>query len=180
MIDFGKISQYIGYASVISGALWAAWKFAFFLYMDVKRKTEKLNPRNIDHIKDIAYRALHKSETALDWINAAVYVCRPSGECIYASVGLCTLFGLDYEDMLGYGWTLAIPEPHRARAADNWEKHVKNHRPYQDTYPVIVGGNEIQVWTKTEICYDFNPAKPGEHGEIMFYIGIVKVLQNAQ
>lgn len=107
-------------------------------------------------------------------IGMCVYICKPTGECVYASEELCELFEKSEQEMRGFGWTLAIPDKARNEAYTKWVDCVKNKMPYEDTYTIATQNGLIEVYTSTHVCFDYDHATGEFTNNILFYIGTVK------
>lgn len=65
------------------------------------------------------------------------FECQVDGACLYASRSLSALFGLNMDEMKGYGWLDAIDgAAERQRVQSNWMAALANSSPYRDTYRV--------------------------------------------
>lgn len=172
------IAEYLGYITVISIFIGGAYKLILPYLKSIFNYNKVVSVDNINHINEIAYRALYKSETLIDHIGIAEYVCTPDGACIYASKRLCELFEKSEIDMLGFGWTLSIVEDERDLAYHKWINSVKEKTPYEHTYHIYSKNikDTILVRTKTRVCFKFNPIEKKKTDEILFYIGTVIVI----
>lgn len=173
------ISEYIGYVAIIVSAIFGIYRFMQPLWHQYIRQKKVLSVSNIEHINDVANRALYKAHNLSTFVGLAQYVCRPSGECIYASRPLCKIFNLSEAEMLGYGWTLAIVDADRNDAYENWVECVKNKKPYTDTYRVNSPSGVVTIWTSTEICFEYDPERKMHTEKILFYIGTAKIVEGS-
>lgn len=65
------------------------------------------------------------------------FECNIDGTCVYASRSLAALFGLNQDEMLGYGWLEAISSAEeRRRVQSNWQNAIATGSPYRDSYKV--------------------------------------------
>lgn len=94
-----------------------------------------------------------------------VYVCNGDGVCTYANKTLSDLFGIEQEQMKGFGWAKGIID--QQKAVNNWNFAIKNNLPYSDTYSIRVDDKIKNVYTEAR------KLKDNEAG-IQGYIGIVK------
>lgn len=172
------IAEYFGYISAISIFIGGVYKLLLPYLKSIINYNKVVSIENINHVSEIAYRALYKSETVIDHIGIAEYVCTPDGACIYASKRLCELFERSEMDMLGFGWTLSIVEDERDGAYLKWINSVKEKIPYEHTYRIYSKNvkDTILVRTKTRICFKFNSLEKKKTDEILFYIGTVIVV----
>ena len=172
------IAEYLGYITVISVFIGGTYKLLSPYLKSIFNYNKVVSTENINHINEIAYRALYKSETIIDHIGIAEYVCTPDGACIYASKRLCELFEKSEMDMLGFGWTLSIVEEERDNAYRKWINSVNEMIPYEHTYRIYSKSinDTILVRTKTRICFRFNHIEKKKTNEILFYIGTVIVV----
>lgn len=167
------IAEGLGYLFAL---IFSIYGFIKWLRPHVKtwqHKRRVVSVENIEHIKDIAYRAWGKAHFLIDLLESAVYVCKPSGECVYSSKTLCQMFGRDEKLMMNYGWTEAIAEELRAEEYEKWVDCVRENKPYSSTYPIFVDGERKVVHTAATAYRAIDPITKKE-GEILFYIGYVK------
>lgn len=136
--------------------------------------------KELEEFKHITEEVTVQMQVIMNHIGMCVYICKPTGECIYASKQLCELFGRPEEDMRGFGWVLAIPDKDRNRAYQKWIDCVKNKKPYEDTYPVNTGTELIEVYTSAIVCFDFNNETEEFTKEILFYIGTAKKMHTVK
>lgn len=68
--------------------------------------------------------------------DVGVYECDPKGFCTYANPRLCSMFGLQLDDMLGTGWLRSVgrSSQERTQAWVNWKTAVDGGLPYSDEY----------------------------------------------
>ena len=65
------------------------------------------------------------------------FECNVDGTCVYASRSMAALFGLNQDEMLGYGWLEAISSAEeRRRVQGNWQNAIATGSPYRDSYKV--------------------------------------------
>ena len=125
-----------------------------------------------------AYNAIKNEVQAItETLILCLYICKPNGNCIYASEGLCNLFRRTAEDMLCYGWTLAVKEQERNRAYTKWVECVKNNLPYEDIYQIETAAGVFEVYTNTHVVYDYDTVAENFKPDVLFYIGTVKVIK---
>lgn len=84
---------------------------------------------------------LRDGQRARDDANASgdvhTFECQVDGSCLYASRSLAALFGLNQDEMRGYGWLDAIDgAEERQRVQSNWANALEHGSPYRDTYRV--------------------------------------------
>lgn len=101
-------------------------------------------------------------------LDIGVYLCDADGKCVFASSILCEQFGLDSQEMLGFGWSAVIPTKQRQRVVEYWQSCVSGGIPYSDQYEInnAVTGRHLRVITE---------AYKVEHDDhATFYLGWVK------
>lgn len=65
------------------------------------------------------------------------FECNIDGTCVYASRSLAALFGLNQDEMLGYGWLEAVSSAEeRRRVQSNWQNAINTGSPYRDSYKI--------------------------------------------
>ena len=67
-------------------------------------------------------------------IDLGIYICDPAGRCKVANKPLCKLFGLSQEQMLAYGWSMAIAEHEQRAVLDRWAEAVRGKSRYTASY----------------------------------------------
>ena len=169
-------SEYIGYVSIIAGAIFGAYKFILPFFLGYKEKRRVLSVPNINYIKDTATRALVKSQILIDNSKTMIYTCTPDGRCVYSSKELSFLFNKTPEEMLGYGWTLSVIAEDRDNSLQKWISCVKEGRPYQDSYRIDSGHGQKTIWTSAQVCFNYDAEEKKFTDEILFYVGTVKVV----
>ena len=98
-------------------------------------------------------------------LKVGVYVCDAFGKCEYVNKVLADLFGMQAEDMKGYGWLKPVNDAHRVHA--DWKFAIANGLPYRATYTLSVdAGKELGVYTEAF------PVE--EDGQVVKYLGVVK------
>lgn len=126
-------------------------------------------------LKDMVYRIAGETEAffaiKMNADDVPIYVCDSEGQCTFANTQLCNLFGLDYNQMLGYGWLSAVGKTQHEKDStyDDWREAIKKDIPYVTEYTVVnqKTGEEIPVKTRAI------PVR-GKKGEILFYKGEVE------
>ncbi len=97
-------------------------------------------------------------------VGIGIYICDENGKCSYANKTLATMFGMQQEDMLGYGWSKPIIN--QQKAVNNWQFSVSNGTPYSDAYEVKIGNEIKEYYTEAESSV--------YEGRVIGYVGIVK------
>lgn len=69
-------------------------------------------------------------------LRIGVYECDLDGKCLWANPYLAELFGLDEQDMHGYGWLSAIVKEERVAAQKRWRTSIEHGIPYDDAYTI--------------------------------------------
>lgn len=103
----------------------------------------------------------------------ATYECDLSGRCIYASPTLCTMFGMNEQDMLGNGWQQAIREDELEDVRAAWQRAIDQDYPYEQNYTVIHRrhGKEYKLHTSMKPVRD-------NYGKPIAYHGVVHYRRN--
>ena len=158
---------------VYLAGLYSIYKFVVPFIKKFFHKRKIVSVENISHINDLVHRALSKVHILMDLNNVCVYVCKPTGECIYASSALCKLFGKQEKEMHGYGWVSAISENYRELEFNKWINSVKNKTPYISVYPIEVNNILKHISTKADAVPKIE-IDGKEEEEILFYIGYTK------
>jgi PAS domain S-box-containing protein len=79
-------------------------------------------------------------------IDLGIYICDPAGRCKVANKPLCRLFGLSQEQMLNYGWSMAIAESEQRAVLDRWAEAVRGKSRYTATYHL----QGVECYTEAE------------------------------
>lgn len=58
------------------------------------------------------------------------------GRCVWCNPFLAELFGIDADNMRGYGWLSGLVPDDRVTAQKRWRVSVEHGIPYEDTYTV--------------------------------------------
>lgn len=74
-----------------------------------------------------------------DRLGVGIYICSLDARCSYANATLSNLFGVDREDMLGWGWLAGITPSDQLRVKTSWALAVQEKLPYKDTYRLRSG-----------------------------------------
>lgn len=77
----------------------------------------------------------------------------PSGECVWVNGSLAKLFGMESEQMHGWGWLAVVHPDDRKRVRDQWLEAVTSRLPYAARYRIIVNDAPLTVECKAEVIY---------------------------
>lgn len=91
----------------------------------------------INEIRSMAITADVRSHLAREVCPWAMYECTPDGKCIWGNEALCDLYGLDHEQVKGFGWSAAVEDSERDRVVATWQTALAKGIPYLDTYTII-------------------------------------------
>lgn len=91
----------------------------------------------------------------------SIFEADPEGECTFANVALCEMFGLPQAEMLGRGW-LSVLEGSAARekAWDTWASCVEKRIPYLDRYQIRNARTGEKFWVRAHAVPAGHPEKP--------------------
>lgn len=97
----------------------------------------------IEELAEIAYR---HSLIQFDSSATAHFECvLPSGECTYVNPALAALFGMEMEQLVGWGWTAAVHPDDIERVKSHWLSSIEHWRGYRTRYRIIRLGEVISV-----------------------------------
>ena len=170
-----KYIDILKYTAVALTSLYGIYRIILPFINRVKKYLNIVSVANIEHITEISYRGLYKSENIITHIGMPEYVCKSDGQCLYASPRLCEIYGRIEADMLGFGWSTSIIQDDRDRALNKWIDCVKNKKPYEDTYMINTEKGKLLITTKTRVCFGYDSHLKRQTDEILFYIGTVYV-----
>jgi len=129
-------------------------------------------------LKEIAIKAneLHnlsrfaaaRSRFSIASTSRAVYETTATGECTWASPGLCALFGLHSDQMTGSGWMQNIAEEDVERVRMTWHRAINEDLPYVCSYTVV-----RMEEGKRYKCHTTATAVRDSSGKAIGYIGTV-------
>lgn len=112
-------------------------------------------------LKDVVYlvkESVVKIECRLDSIEEnqklsmnlqgiAYWISGDDGGCIYASPGLCKLFGRPEAQILGNNWTSWIHPEDKNHLVESWKFSTENQSAFDEIYRVKTSdGDYIKVW----------------------------------
>ncbi len=101
-----------------------------------------------------------------EYLEIGIYICDPHGKCIWANKNLADLFGVNTEDMRGYGWLASIEN--KEDALKRWVFSVNNKIPYRDSYIVENQRTKEKIYCMTR-------AEPSIVEDVLLgYVGFVK------
>lgn len=102
---------------------------------------------------------------------AAFFTCDSRGQAVWVSELWRNITGLSTEEAVGFGWESSIDEPDRPRVVQNWTMAVDHKRRYVDTvsYCHKISGKVTRAKVVATPIRD-------NHGTVLSYIGVVKVL----
>lgn len=103
------------------------------------------------------------------WLKIGVYICNKEGECTWTNEYLNNMFGLDSQDMLGFGWLTSIHRDDRKRVNEEWLYSINNSIPYDSSYLVINTRDNLIISVKTKAL-----AVIDSNEEVQCYIGYLR------
>ena len=68
--------------------------------------------------------------------NTPTFINDPTGSCVFVNDALCSIYGANKEQMLGFGWTNFLDDNEKEVKADNWKKGVQYDSIFRDSYHV--------------------------------------------
>lgn len=97
-------------------------------------------------------------------LDLPIFYCGVDGRCTKASGPLATLFGMNQQDMLGYGWMVAVHPQDRESVAAAWRRTLVEGYPFDIDYRLLDG------------CVVHAVARPvtDAHGAMCGYHGVVR------
>jgi len=97
-----------------------------------------------------------------------IYLCDALGKWQYTNKVLAEMYGMQSEDMKGYGWLRPICDANRVH--HDWKMSVSNGLPYRTNYVIEPDGKPaVEVYTE---AYPIH-----EDGVVVQYLGVVKTTQ---
>lgn len=103
------------------------------------------------------------------WLKIGVYICNKEGECTWTNEYLNNMFGLDSQDMLGFGWLTSIHRDDRKRVNEEWLYSINNNIPYDSSYLLINARDNLLISVKTKAL-----AVVDNNEEVQCYIGYLR------
>jgi PAS domain-containing protein len=116
--------------------------------------------------KDLLEIRLSISE---QWLKIGVYICNKDGECTWTNEHLNNTFGLDSQEMLGFGWLSAIENSDRKRVNEEWIYAIENKIPYDSEYKVVNNRDNLLILVKTKAL-----AVVDQDNNVKCYIGYLR------
>ena len=118
------------------------------------------------YAKDLLTARVSISE---QWLKIGVYICNKEGECTWTNEYLNNIFGLDSQDMLGFGWLSSIYKDDRKRVNEEWLYAIRNNIPYDSTYFVVNNRDNLLISVKAKAL-----AVVDNDDEVQCYIGYLR------
>lgn len=161
-------AKWAGYTTAIGGALFAVWK----LLKPVREAMAQwlVIPERLDDVEMRSARALAKADYLINRFAEAIWICTPDGQNILSSPALCEIFGMNQEEMAGYGWTKPILQEERTLQLNHWRNCVATQAPYIATYKIKVEG-VIKIIETSAVAVKSSADK------LLFYFGEVRVIE---
>ena len=72
-------------------------------------------------------------------LGIGIYMCGLDARCSYSNPQLASLFALDRDEMLGWGWLSAVSHNDQDRVRESWQMAVKEKLPYREQYRLRSG-----------------------------------------
>ena len=98
-----------------------------------------------------------------------MYICDKEGACTWTNEYLNNIFGLDSQEMLGFGWLTSIHRDDRKRVNEEWMYSINNNIPYDSYYLVINSRDNLLINVKTKAL-----AVVDTNDEVQCYIGYLR------
>ncbi len=89
------------------------------------------------------------------------------GRCLYVNDRWCSIAGLNREEALGYGWTVALHVEDRERVMNEWQLAVQNHRQFMSEYRFQTR-QQVTTW-----ILGLAQVERNQQGEVQGYIGTI-------
>lgn len=105
-------------------------------------------------------------------LEIGIFVCDIGGKCTWANDILCNAFGLDSQDMLGFGWLAAIAKTDQTRVHRDWIYAIENELPYSVEYKV-----EPESGTHFHCIAEAWPVSVND--KCICYVGYIREVQNS-
>lgn len=126
--------------------------------------------RNTQDIYDAAQRLLEtRVSIKEEWLKIGVYICDKDGSCTWTNSWLNKMFGLDSQEMLGFGWLSAIDPKDRKRVNEEWIYSINNKIPYNASYFIINKRDDVSIFVNTKAF-----AVIDSDDEVICYIGYLE------
>lgn len=81
-------------------------------------------------------------------IDMNVFLCDPTGKCIFVNQSLAELYDMDRSEMLGMGWMKPVLD--KKRVYEEWTFAVETKIPYRSDYEILVNGETISCFARAE------------------------------
>lgn len=90
-----------------------------------------------------------------------IFEASPDGECTFANVALCELFGVSQAEIVGRGWLSVLDgSDAREKAWHTWTSCVERRIPYMDRYQVCNPRTHERFWVRAHAIPAGHPEKP--------------------
>lgn len=94
-----------------------------------------------------------------------------TGSCTWVNEGICKLFDLHPDQMLGWGWLQAIEPTERESVKRSWKESVEGKYPYSWEYTIVQqNGERVRVRAKAHELRD-------KTGKVLMYQGTIKPIE---
>lgn len=103
------------------------------------------------------------------WLKIGMYICNKEGSCTWTNEYLNNIFGLDSQEMLGFGWLASIHQSDRKRVNEEWLYAIDNKIPYDSSYFITNVRDNLLISVKTKAL-----AVVDSNDEVQCYIGYLK------
>lgn len=108
-------------------------------------------------IKEI-YEAIQTAHDVLEirqqisekYLKIGVYICDLEGKCSWSNQYLNDMFGLDSEEMKGFGWLRSVSQRDRKRTHEEWLYAVREGIAYSCDYHVHNERDNKKLFVRTE------------------------------
>lgn len=100
------------------------------------------------------------------WLKIGVYICDKDGACTWTNEHINNIFGLDSQNMLGFGWLSSIDQNDRKRVNEEWLYSIHNKIPYTSSYLIRNTRDNLLISIKTKAL-----AVVDSDDEVHCYIG---------
>ena len=169
------IKATLGIIGTVGAGAWWAWTKLIkpAIIAEKKKKKEFYEKMNEMHqelkfnggssLKDVVFKIDEKvnnieirlddidqnTKLAMNLQGISFWISDESGECIYASPGLCKVMGRSESEIRGNGWMAWLHPEDKEKVVAAWKFTVDNHSPFDETYRLKKSnGKWVKVWAQ--------------------------------
>jgi len=112
-----------------------------------------------------------RQQIAEKYLKIGIYICDLDGKCTWTNDYLNSMFGLDSNEMRGYGWLQAVHPADRQRTNNEWQYAIKNNIAYNCEYTICNKKDCIAIKVLAEAVAVLN-----DQDEIQCYVGYLGIV----